>query len=40
VGRRGVRGSTFDNHRQPAFRTPRDALAFDGEVSTGVDRAV
>ena len=39
AARRGITESTYDNHRQAAFKALRESLAVDVEVSTGIDRS-
>jgi RNA polymerase sigma factor (sigma-70 family) len=40
AARRGISASTYDNHRQAAFKALRDSLAADVNKSTGVDRSI
>jgi RNA polymerase sigma factor (sigma-70 family) len=40
AARRGITESTYDNHRQAAFKALRDSLAADVEASTGIDRSI
>jgi DNA-directed RNA polymerase specialized sigma24 family protein len=40
AARRGITKSTYDNHRQAAFKALRESLALDVEVSTGIDRSI
>ena len=39
AARRGIIESSYDNHRQTAFKA-RESLAADVEVSTGIDRSI
>jgi hypothetical protein len=40
AARRGITVSTYDNHRQAAFKALRESLTADVEASTGVDRSI
>jgi Zn-finger nucleic acid-binding protein len=40
AARRGITVSTYDNHRQAAFKALRESLAADVEASTGIDRSI
>jgi hypothetical protein len=40
AARRGMTESTYDNHRQAAFRALRESLAVDVEASTDIDRSI
>ena len=37
---RGITVSTYDNHRQAAFKALRESLAAEAKASTGIDRSI
>jgi len=40
AARRGMTESTYDDHRQTAFKALRESLAVDVEVSAAIDRSI